>query len=88
MAITGLAHQCVADARAVLKYSPELAGAVMQGEKPLQAALTETRHSQGGVRNMRRYVCSRFELSRRRDNLSFSHHREVAVLDPGEQANM
>jgi hypothetical protein len=30
------------------------------------------------------WVASRFELSRRRDNLSFSHHREVAALPPEE----
>jgi hypothetical protein len=37
----------------VLGYSPELAEAVMRGEKPLQAALAEARLSQGGVRNDR-----------------------------------
>jgi hypothetical protein len=31
------------------------------------------------------YVASRFDLSRRRDNLSWTHHAEVAALDPGEQ---
>ena len=50
---TGAPHQRIADARAVLKYAPDLAQAVMQGEKPLQAALGETRLSQGGVRNDR-----------------------------------
>jgi hypothetical protein len=30
-------------------------------------------------------VSSRVELSRRRDNLSWSHHREVAPLEPAEQ---
>ena len=34
----GAPQQRIADARAVLKYSPELAQAVMYGEKPLQAA--------------------------------------------------
>jgi len=32
-----ISHQRLSDARAVLKYAPELAQAVMQGEKPLQA---------------------------------------------------
>lgn len=31
-----------------------------------------------------KWVASRFELSRRHDNLTFSHHREVAALDPDE----
>lgn len=31
------------------------------------------------------YVASRFESSRRRQNLSFSHHAELAALDPEEQ---
>lgn len=31
------------------------------------------------------YVCERFELSRRRDSLSFAHHQEVAALAPDEQ---
>jgi hypothetical protein len=31
------------------------------------------------------YVASRFEFSRRRENLSWSHHAELAALDPGEQ---
>lgn len=29
-----------------------------------------------------KYVAERFEVSRRRENLSWSHHREVASLDP------
>lgn len=29
-----------------------------------------------------KWVASRFEFSRRRENLSFSHHREVAALEP------
>lgn len=32
-----------------------------------------------------RYVADRFQLSRRRENLSFQHHREVAPMDPAEQ---
>jgi hypothetical protein len=31
------------------------------------------------------YVASRFELSRRRENLSWSHHAELAALPPDEQ---
>jgi len=31
------------------------------------------------------YVCQRIELSRRRENLSFSHHREVAKFDTKKQ---
>src|SRR4051794_41673362 len=31
------------------------------------------------------YVASRFEPSRRRQNLSFSHHAELAALDPEDQ---
>ncbi len=48
-----ISQQRLSDARAVLKHSHELAEAVMHGEKPLQAALKEARHSQGGVRNDR-----------------------------------
>jgi hypothetical protein len=29
-------------------------------------------------------VCRKFETSRRRDNLSFNHHSEVAALPPAE----
>jgi hypothetical protein len=31
------------------------------------------------------YVASRFEISRRRENLSWSHHETLAALEPGEQ---
>jgi hypothetical protein len=31
------------------------------------------------------YVASRFEISRRREKLSFSHHAELAALPPDEQ---
>jgi hypothetical protein len=31
------------------------------------------------------YVASRFDFSRRRENLSWSHHAEVAALSPAEQ---
>jgi len=32
-----------------------------------------------------KWVADRVELSRRRDNLSFAHHAEVAKLEPDEQ---
>lgn len=32
-----------------------------------------------------KWVCSRVELSRRREQLSFSHHQEVAKLEPPDQ---
>jgi hypothetical protein len=38
----------------------------------------------GDLRNMK-YVAGAIELSRRRDNLSWSHHQEVAALDPHDQ---
>lgn len=31
------------------------------------------------------YVASRFDISRRRENLSWSHHETLAALEPGEQ---
>jgi hypothetical protein len=31
------------------------------------------------------YVASRFEVSRRREDLSWSHHETIAALDPAEQ---
>ncbi|MDQ6778590.1 MAG: hypothetical protein M3071_20735 [Actinomycetota bacterium] len=31
------------------------------------------------------YVASRFDVSRRRENLSWSHHAELAALPPGDQ---
>jgi hypothetical protein len=33
------------------------------------------------------YVASRFEISRRRENLSWSHHETVAALEPDEQGH-
>jgi ParB-like chromosome segregation protein Spo0J len=50
---SGVAHQRIADARAVLAYSRKLAEAVMSGDKPLKAALAEARQSQGDVLNAR-----------------------------------
>jgi hypothetical protein len=31
------------------------------------------------------YVASRFDISRRRENLSWSHHAELAAMEPGDQ---
>lgn len=48
-------------------------------------AIDMTGYSENTLRTTK-WVASRFQLSRRRDNLSFSHHREVAGL-PAEQAD-
>lgn len=53
------------------------------GEKYSQA-LEVTAYDYQTLRNMV-YVAERVELSRRRDNLSWSHHAEVAPLDLAEQ---
>jgi len=53
------------------------------GEK-YKAAARITGYDGHSLRNMA-YVASRFDLSRRRDNLSFSHHAEVSALPPEEQ---
>lgn len=53
------------------------------GEK-YKAAARITGYDGHSLRNMA-YVASRFDLSRRRDNLSFSHHAEVSALSPDEQ---
>lgn len=50
-------------------------------------ALEEIDYSYGTLRDVA-WVAGRFELSRRRDNLSWSHHREVAALDPQEQETL
>lgn len=47
-------------------------------------ALEESDYSYGALRDVA-WVAGRFELSRRRDNLPWSHHREVAALEPEEQ---
>jgi len=47
-------------------------------------ALDETDYEEKTLRNAK-YVSSKIDLSRRRDNLSFSHHAEVAALPPDEQ---
>lgn len=47
-------------------------------------AVEETGYSVGSLMNMK-FVASRIETSRRREDLSFSHHAEVAGLAPSEQ---
>jgi hypothetical protein len=47
-------------------------------------AVRATGFENGSLRNMA-YIAQRFELSRRRDNLSWGHHANVASLDVAEQ---
>lgn len=47
-------------------------------------AMEETPYSYGTLRNDK-FVAGRIELSRRRDNVPFSHHAEVAALPPAQQ---
>ena len=47
-------------------------------------ALDETGYRYGSLRNML-YVAGKIELSRRRDNLSWSHHYEIASLEDSDQ---
>ncbi len=47
-------------------------------------ALDETGYEYGPLRNAK-WVCGQIELSRRRDNLSFAYHQEVASLSEEEQ---
>jgi len=53
------------------------------GEKYAQAIDSVT-YDYSYLRNIA-YVCRNVEMSRRRDSLSFSHHTEVAHLDPDLQ---
>jgi hypothetical protein len=53
------------------------------GEKYVDAAKI-TGYDGKSLRNMA-YVASRFDLSRRRDNLNWSHHAELAGLSQDEQ---
>jgi len=53
------------------------------GEKYAQA-VEETPFSQGTLQNDV-WVCERIESSRRREQLTFSHHAVVAALPPAEQ---
>jgi hypothetical protein len=54
------------------------------GETYVEAAKI-TAYDPKSLRNMR-YVASRFDLSLRRDNLTWSHHALLASLDPDTQA--
>jgi len=58
-------------------------GAARWGEKYAEAARI-TGYDVKTLRNIA-YVARRFDLSRRRDKLTWSHHAEVAVLDHEEQ---
>jgi hypothetical protein len=58
-------------------------GTARWGEKYVEAAKI-TGYDVKTLRNIA-YVAKRFESSRRRDNLTWSHHADVAVLDPQEQ---
>ena len=53
------------------------------GDKYLEA-VKATGYDINTLRNDK-WVASKVELSRRRDNLTFSHHAEVADLEPDEQ---
>lgn len=53
------------------------------GEKYVEAAKI-TGVDAKTLRNIA-YVASRFDLSRRRDNLTWTHHAEVAALEPDKQ---
>ncbi len=58
-------------------------GTTRWGEKYVEAAKI-TGFDPKTLRNIASVV-SRFDLSRRRDNLDFTHHAEVAALDPDQQ---
>jgi hypothetical protein len=58
-------------------------GTVKWGEKYVEAARI-TGYDVKTLRNIS-YVAKRFDLSRRRDKLTWSHHAELAVLKPDEQ---
>jgi hypothetical protein len=58
-------------------------GAKKWGEKYAEAARI-TGHDVKTLRNIA-YVARTFDLSRRRDKLTWSHHAELAVLDENEQ---
>lgn len=47
-------------------------------------ALNETDYAERTLHNLK-YVTSKVDSSRRREDLSFSHHSEVAALPPAEQ---
>lgn len=56
-----------------LKYGETYSQAVKETDYDIQTLMND------------KYISSRVAISRRRDNLSFSHHAEVADLDPDEQ---
>lgn len=58
-------------------------GTAKWGEKYAEAARI-TGYDVKTLRNIS-YVAKRFDLSRRRDKLTWSHHAELAVLEPSEQ---
>lgn len=58
-------------------------GATRWGEKYSEAARI-TGYDVKTLRNIA-YVAKRFDLSRRRDKLTWSHHAELAQLKPNEQ---
>lgn len=58
-------------------------GEAKYGEKYAQI-IEDTGFAYATVRDDK-WVASRFEVSRRRDSLSYSHHKEVAGLDEAEQ---
>jgi hypothetical protein len=60
-----------------------LYGTARWGEKYREAARV-TGYDKKTLRNLR-YVASRFELSRRRDNLTWGHHAELAGIAPADQ---
>jgi hypothetical protein len=61
-----------------------LYGATKWGERYVEAAKV-TGYDAKSLRNMR-YVSSRFDLSLRKDNLTYSHHALLAGYDPDQQA--
>lgn len=56
------------------------------GEKYLQA-IEETAYGYGSLRNIA-YVSRKVPIDKRKDGLSFSHHCEVANLEPDEQEEL
>jgi hypothetical protein len=60
-----------------------LYGTARWGERYAEAARV-TGYDPKSLRNMR-YVASRFQLSLRRDNLTFSHHALLASFEPDAQ---
>lgn len=67
-----------------MKFGEESAQAVDTQESRYDIAKRITPVDQGRLQNIRS-VCGRVAASRRRVELTFSHHEEVAALDPEEQ---